>query len=880
MVYIVSEEQMSPKMFIWKVERHENPINDRHYQELLWLNPTLSEEIKRYVSEVLFNDFNYICKHELYDNSSIICQEEIEKAKEELLKELNELSELTWDDKKIVIIADKCFTNYKLLILLRKILWKENFNRFVKVVEIDYEKQANNKYLESELWSNHCLYMLWWSLSDTYSIDPSHYDSYLAQIIKDVSDEYYPRYLNKRLIWVCFWQQYLANIIWIANKNSSWIIATIKWPAQLAPSNCTISQLEYVNPIYEKILRWLSDNWNNTHFSSIFTRSWYVDFDLLKSKWNLWIVPLITDDASLWTVWWWSKNWNILWVQFHPEISFQRNKNTLRKELKKILPYIAKNEEERESYLRNFEINDQVKRDIWEAFYVFAMLWYIKDLKRSYLSIKSTFQEEKEIMSIPHNEASARLMKLTSKRVNHYIWDEDTENISLEEKKKWIDSIDKKWRLLLNYMLDWKVNRSIEEISETLWIKSITWLIQEHKEIQESENYIIRDLGAGDWNSIKELQSNLNSDNILIYWTWDYIYFDLYSAIKRTPFSDRLPQDFIVLFTEKVIKEFRSLEWNSTIEKILTALDKVQFHKTDKIHNSSMSWKDTYMFECENEIWLWDDSIKRFDEYLSILEELRIFVKENLYSMFSWFFQKIYISKFNDLHINDEVLSKIDFQYAIRSTSHINWREYMRVISDYFFKSAKVWSIYIDNWVHQSYTRIPRIKELFQVSKDITDWKIKLIYDKNQNYFHSAIITKWIDYNKDFWENHLNEWHIIVSVKEANRSTFFKLEYFLRNFIISNFKNHIVFWDFNKKIDDVLKMIMKVLMNGSKREIPIIILTFINHIAKNYTNWWVRYNQIPMDLLNNYDVDWEKLTDIISKEVYIPEWMNISAIRK
>lgn len=188
---------------------------------------------------------------------------------------------------------------------------------------------------------------------DTYSIDQSHYDSYLAQLIKDVSDEYSPRYLNKRFVWVCFWQQYLANIIWIANiRNSSGIIATIKWPAQLAPSNCTITELEYVNPIFEKILKWLSDNWNNHHFSSIFTRSWYVDFDLLKSKWNLGVVPLITDDASSWTVWWWSKNWNILWVQFHPEISFKKNKNTLTKELKKILPYITKNQNEQNFSLR------------------------------------------------------------------------------------------------------------------------------------------------------------------------------------------------------------------------------------------------------------------------------------------------------------------------------------------------------------------------------------------------------------------------------------------------------------------------------------------------------------------------------------------------
>jgi hypothetical protein len=60
-----------------------------------------------------------------------------------------------------------------------------------------------------------------------------------------------------------------------------------------------------------------------------------------------------------------------------------------------------------------------------------------------------------------------------------------------------------------------------------------------------------------------------------------------------------------------------------------------------------------------------------FDTYLPILHELKSYVNNHFYDLISSSFQKIYISDFNDLYIQDEVISKIDFQYSIRATSHI-----------------------------------------------------------------------------------------------------------------------------------------------------------------------------------------------------------------
>ncbi len=125
------------------------------------------------------------------------------------------------------------------------------------------------------------------------------------------------------------------------------------------------------------------------------------------------------------------------------------------------------------------------------------------------------------------------------------------------------------------------------------------------------------------------------------------------------------------------------------------------------------------MFESEHESYLSPEIRKNFAQHQEDLARLKVYVTENLYALFSNFFKRIYISKFNDLMIRDEIISRVDFQYSIRATSHVNGREYMKIISEYFYDAAKTGSIFIDNGIHQSYTSIPRLKELYDVSLDI-----------------------------------------------------------------------------------------------------------------------------------------------------------------
>ena len=70
------------------------------------------------------------------------------------------------------------------------------------------------------------------------------------------------------------------------------------------------------------------------------------------------------------------------------------------------------------------------------------------------------------------------------------------------------------------------------------------------------------------------------------------------------------------------------------------------------------------------------------------------------------------------------------------------------------------------------------------------DISINLMYDKKTNYFTSVIIEKKPFHNKDFYENHLQEGIEIIPIEEAQKCTYFKIEYFIRNFITTNYNNY------------------------------------------------------------------------------------------
>lgn len=108
--------------------------------------------------------------------------------------------------------------------------------------------------------------------------------------------------------------------------------------------------------------------------------------------------------------------------------------------------------------VENFNLGGQVKRDIDEAFYVFAILALIKDINKKYDRIISGSEVDIPIPEVSPEEARNRLMDTISKRVDYTLADLTyfPENIM---DRLWIDAIDNRTRLLLNIILDWKVSR-------------------------------------------------------------------------------------------------------------------------------------------------------------------------------------------------------------------------------------------------------------------------------------------------------------------------------------------------------------------------------------------------------------------------------------
>lgn len=873
-----------------------NPIESREYQEILWLLPTLQTAIKNSIKILTNRDFKVIRKDSLANNYNASDHLQLEIAKLELKKELYELSRITQKDDHIYLYIDDCFTNKLLIDVLIKILWEKEFEKFVSIVNIDLSKEHDEEKFKTDEISNNSVMLLWWSLNDTYTIDKSHYESKFAEMIKMIWNDFSPHYINKRIIWICFGQQFIANLMGITNSESSWIIATYKWPAQFWPSNCTLNNsIKYDNHVFYNIMSWLNNNWLNSNFSTFFTRTWYVDSDLLKTSYHNSILPLIKDTATDTIVWWGSRNSNILWIQFHPEISFFDDKKFLEANISDVLLYLKQYKDPGKLYDNfNFDSNfdNIIAKDIWESFYTFALLTYIKDIKDKIIKVRKNIknlQATKNINDdISFDEAFYRVKQSVLNKINIMVVDNMKVDIfNKSYRKEWVNKIDSAWRLKLNEKLDWKVNRWTEEVSNVLWITDLPHLINTQidfiAELEWSKRpFYFRDWGAWDGTLLKDLYAANKWKDIIYYWVWDYIYFDIFPHIKDKSEELWMPTEISIIFFETLLEDYKKSSKTTVISKLMEALSNLDITKTKTIHNSSIVSKNTKMFEDE---WLSDIS-KESKDFIKLnsskIEELKTFIINNFYELFWWYFERIYISKFNDFELDDKWISKVDFQIAIRSTSHVDSREYKKNILDYMHNSANPWSIYIDNWVHRSYTSIPRLKELHELSEEIMWFKISLIHHHKTNYFTAAIIEKapYRTDDKNF-ALFLKEWYSIVDIEDAYKSTFFKLEYFIRNFIIKNFKTYDVFWYWNNEIISALKDIVNLLSINSTSKIKPVVLDLINKIASLCDNESrLKYDLITIEMLEWYSINWETIDDIIKPwTIYIPEWMNILADR-
>lgn len=877
---------MVNRIYLWEIGDTllNNPLENTNYLNILGLLPTLWVEIKKRVIDLLHQKYNLIQKESLNPNI-LTSDRNLQIAKSQIIQYLYELEKLTGNSKSITIFWDDCFTNTLLLNIISKILGEKNFERFVSIRDINFNAPYNNTNFAVE---SNTLLIFWGSLNDTYTIDDTYYHWEFAETIKKLWDNFDIADTNNRAMWICFWQQYFANLLWIQNNHSSSIIATYRGLAQFWPSNCSLENHKYISKIYQEALLWVSNFWLNEKFSTFFTRTWYVDFDLLKTWHDSLVVPLIRDDITETIVWWGTKNWNILWVQFHPEISYFHDRWFLQDNIESILPYLSQYKNY-EKLIENFNFDTGfekiIEKDIWEYFYTYALLAFIRSIKNKYISTHKTTQTlGKTKENLHYQPALKELTTLVRNKVDTLLAILNPSINDNKERLSFLKKIDESGRLLLNSKLDWKVNRGIEEVSKVLWFNNIWEVLISHIDFikqhsPERKVYFFRDWWAWDGSLLKDLYSQYKWKDILFYWVWDYIYFDMYPSLKLKWKQLWIPEEVIVLLFEQFLMNYSKFDNGNIQSKVKTAFEKTKIDVSQKIHKSSITSEKTAMFSEEWEYDIWNNSIEYIKNSYETIEQLKKYIVDNFYSLFEWYFERIYISKFSDFSINVSSISKVDFQVSIRSTSHVDDREYMKIILDYIDKSANPGSIYIDNWVHRSYTGSPRIYQLYELSKMRKDTAFSLIYDENTNYFTGVIIQEKPYHDDNFFAEKLKEGYKIVSLEDAYQATFFRLEYFIRNFIVKNFKNYDVFWDFNSEILSTLKEIMHLLQENHTGEIKGIILNLINYIATNYKNDNIIYDLVNLDILEKYSIWSSSLEQIVSWKIYTPEWMNLNAKR-
>lgn len=825
--------------------------------------PTLKskvEKILEYKTRRVYEDFL------VWDNSpnNEVDYVKLERSKLLLKNNLDELNETLWWKKPIVFIWDSCFTNDLFLKELKDIL-EDDFDKYVDNVTISYQDQSKNNHISDKLYEN-SIVILWWSFSDLEDVPEKLFESELADFIKKV----HSNKINSKLIWICWWQQFISSIIWFDEYFSEKIISTYRWVAQfwMMPWEL-ITSINQVPYIYSDILNSITNNWNINKIQYPLTRTGHVDFNLLDSYLlsSASTLTFIKDSITWGPIIWWTRNWNILWNQAHFEINQSRDKEVLWEQISNLIPILQETYwNEAENMLLNIEKTNTQDPYLAQAFYTSSLLSFSDSiLKKKEFFWNESEQNTKNIIIKSQSEISKFISKLN-------FW-------KSVEKEKILENLDKNGFLRLSTFFDWKVNRWINDASDILWF-DLEWLINFHKTISDPKlNYTFRDWWAWNWKLVTDV---IEKTWINSYWVSNFWYFDIYeSLIKLDNFSD-IPRNIIKIFVQELILTYNTINnWN-VHEKLIESLDLISM-KSTKFKVSSMFTDKTYRFN-DNYEEITDDDKKFLENNKNKINELKDYIKQNFYKIIVWYFDNIIISDFNSLYIPENEIKYIDFQVSIRATCHVNWKDLEKILQDYVKIYAKQWSIYIDNWVVRSDSWVPRISEYINLEKNNKeDIKVYFNYDSKTSYITSAIILKEPFLEKETLEIFLKDWYKLLTTEEIDSCSFLKIERFFRELMIFTFKNLKFNHDKNHEIISFLKELSFEIDNLNMECVKILIIEKINSliddINKEYSENYTKINQKDFDFyLSKVNNDIREL--FLNWEIENPSWFNQDFERK
>lgn len=797
----------------------------------------------------------------------------------ELRIQLEKLLEINEGRKPITLLIDDCFTNQLLLRQLEEIIGVD-YNRFVEVITVDFENytKEKEKEIKDKVWNNSII-IIGGSFSDTYTIPNNMYEGYLPELIRNITkDQVDLNLFNNKIIGICFGQQYIANLMGIDRIYTEKIITTIKGPAQFWFMPLTLSErLEDFPYMYREILNGLTNYGANKAISTVFTRTGHVDFNLLDSFTinSSSVIPLMKDEITQEPVIWGARNWNVLGVQPHFEIDNKKDLFFLENQIEWLIPYLVDGySQDVERILLNLRGASVIKSSLGSTFFTFRLNELSKSLIARYNFTKQS--EDKSQIQFPWN-FKEELESFIVSRNTSVNWNP----VELKQDRlKYLRALEEHKKLKMLTIFDWKINREENQASETLGLRDLNDLIQEHRIFiiervpnWQENKYVFRDFWAGNGALVKQID---RLEGVHAYGIWDCAYFDLYDGISKNKNFTNIPEEVKKLFIYELIQNLKLDETKSIIENIKDALENMNLMQ-DEISGSSMFNKGTKMFDEKTKV---SNETKQWIlENEGEIERLKKELADNFYSYIEWYFEKLLISDFNSLYIRENHIKKVDFQTAIRSTSHIDALQLESTLSDYVKFSAKPWSIYFDNWVIRSYTSVPRIKEYLNLERNNPDVKVYFVYDTISNYISSAIILKKPFYEKENLEKHLKENHILLEPQELYNNSFFRIERFIRELLILSFKDYKIFYNKNKDIIAFLKFLSNSLKDFSNKKVNIkkLILIFLNKMISDINlEFNEKYNKMIEKDLDFYisKID-EEMKEILNWEIEIQDWFNV-----
>lgn len=859
----------------------DNLSNHPSINHLLSIYPTLGWEIERILRVKWIHKDKEFSMWELPKSNSFDLKN-FKNDKKSLLEILDKLSEILWNKKPIIFLSDWCFTNDLFIRELKEIL-EDNYEKYTEIVEISYKDDSKNGHILDYLYE-HSILILWWSFTNLEDVPQELYDSKLVDFIKNVHNNK----INSKLIWICWWHQFISHIIWLDEIFSEKIITTYTWEAQfwVMPSELTtnINNIPYT---YRGALNTITNNWQNTTVSSVLTRTWHIDLDFLQSYrlGSQSLIPLLVDPFTKSSRACWSRNSQYFWVQDHHEINPVKDTHILYENISKSLKWLISTYWHKvEQILLNIEKQSKFENELWKPFYTSILLSFTNSIVAKNKYNKSHTSKSSNNNQCPNWEkVTEEELKLVISKENFWL------KLKSIPEKELLQKLDKEGLLKLVSYLDWSISRWKIESSNILWFNLIQ-LIRNHKSFLKNNGintwtYVFRDLWAGKWKLIDDIETEMITTNesdsekkldMIVYWVSDYAYFNIYEWLISLKEFEDIPRNILKIFVEELINYYKKLEiWNEK-EKIIQSLNHVVLDTKSFKLCTMFSDSTTYRFNNQEE-----KLTKKDDEFINYnkdrIDDLKTYIKSNFYDLIKWTYNKMIFSDFNSLYIKNKIIKWIDFQTAIRSTCHIDSNNIQAIAKEYVNYFSKPWSIFVDNWVIRSDSGVPRVKEFIDLETNNSYIKVIFVYDTKTSYITSAIINKSPYLSEEKIESCLQDGYILLTTDEISKWCFLKIERFFRELMIFTFKNLQFSHDKNKEIVEFLKKLSLNMNNKTPKEIKEIIIEQINiliHLVnteynKNYTKMdWKIFNKY----LENVGSD---IKDFFNKwKINVPEWFN------